>query len=90
VPQLWINTDGLNYYLDLGDDETRLIAEADSFAFHGSPEALARDCRRSNELTRRGWTVLRFSHDQTIFDDTWVQQMMIDTHRSLVRRRRRG
>ena len=81
VPQLLISEDGLNYYVDLGDEKARIAAEADSFTYHGTPEALARDCRRYDELVTRGWLLLRFSHDQTIFDDRWVKEKLIDAYR---------
>jgi very-short-patch-repair endonuclease len=81
VPQLLITEDNLNYHVDLGDRGRRIAAEGDSFAFHGTPGALERDCRRYNELTSRGWRLLRFSYDQAIFDETWVMEKLTDTYR---------
>ncbi|MDO5629705.1 MAG: hypothetical protein Q4G43_15425 [Mobilicoccus sp.] len=43
----------------VADTSRRLVVEGDSFAFHASPEAFARDCRRYCTLTAHGWTVLR-------------------------------
>jgi very-short-patch-repair endonuclease len=39
----------------------KIAVEADSFEFHSSVAALARDCERYNELGVRGWTVYRFT-----------------------------
>jgi very-short-patch-repair endonuclease len=47
--------------VDLGDPARKIVAEADSFEYHGSREALARDCRRYDELVARGWRVLRYA-----------------------------
>jgi very-short-patch-repair endonuclease len=67
------------YRVDLGDDGRRIALEADSFAYHGTPAALERDCRRYDELVRHGWLVLRFSWDQVMFDPTWVGATIRDT-----------
>ncbi len=74
VPQLQVGA----FYVDLGDPTRRIAAEADSFAFHGSRAALDRDCRRYDELMARGWLVLRFSWEQVMFEEPWVQQIISD------------
>ena len=79
VPQLLICENNVNYRVDLGDPLRRLVAEADSFEFHGSPSALERDCRRYDELVSRGWLVLRFSWWQVLFDPEWVREMLVAT-----------
>jgi very-short-patch-repair endonuclease len=80
VPQLLICEDALNYRVDLGDPVLRLVAEADSFEFHGSPQALEMDCRRYDELISRGWLVLRFSWGQVMFDPEWVRDKLVATY----------
>jgi very-short-patch-repair endonuclease len=57
---------------DLVDHAARIAIEADSFAFHGSPEDLERDCERYDALTAGGWTVLRFAYRQVIGRPDWV------------------
>lgn len=52
----------------------RLVAEADSFAWHGKRQALASDCRRYDDLVADGWTVLRFAWEQVVFDRAWVSR----------------
>jgi very-short-patch-repair endonuclease len=79
VTQLTIEEDGLTFRVDLGDPERRLVAEADSFEFHGKRAALDRDCRRYDELISRGWLVLRFSWEQVMFDPEWVREKLIAT-----------
>ena len=45
----------------LVDRELRVVLEADSFAWHGGRQALARVARRYNRLVVDGWAVLRFA-----------------------------
>jgi very-short-patch-repair endonuclease len=61
---------------DLVDVERRVVAEADSFAWHGSRKALSRDCRRYNVLTLRGWTVLRFSWEDVMYAPEYVRDCL--------------
>ncbi len=49
------------------------MVEADSFEFHRRRKALTRDCVRYNALVLRGWTVLRFSWEQVMFDHDYVR-----------------
>lgn len=79
VPQLEVRGRGFFARVDLGDPERRIAAEADSFAWHGSRKALDRDCRRYDELVRRGWLVLRFSWEQVRYDPDWVAAVLCDT-----------
>jgi predicted transcriptional regulator of viral defense system len=44
--------------------DRRLIAEADSWDFHGTRAAFERDRRRDQLLTAAGWTVVRFTWRQ--------------------------
>lgn len=52
---------------DLVDERLRLVAEADSFEFHGKRSALAADARRYNMLVVAGWIVLRFCYEDVMF-----------------------
>lgn len=79
-PQLVIDEDGLRVRSDLGDRSRRIVLEADSFEHHGHRRALVRDCWRYDELTIRGWRVLRFAWEHVMFEPDWVAA----TVRSLV------
>jgi len=46
--------------------KARLVAEADGAAFHDQPEALFKDRHRQNELAALGFTVVRFTWQDTI------------------------
>lgn len=64
---------------DLVDRRLRLVAEADSFAWHGQRAALAPDCQRYDELVADRWTVLRFAWEQVVFDQERVRGVLRDT-----------
>jgi hypothetical protein len=70
---------GAEKRVDLGDPERMIVFEADSFAFHGSREALDRDCLRYNELVSQGWLVLRFTYDHVILEPARTGQLMLET-----------
>ena len=57
---------------DLVDRNARLVVEADSFAHHGAPADLERDCERYDTLTAAGWIVLRFAYKQVMCRPEWV------------------
>ncbi len=79
TPQLPFRTPRLRGFVDLGDPDRRIALEADSFEFHGSRQAMDRDCRRYDELVRTGWLVLRFSWEQVVSDQTWVADTVQET-----------
>ncbi|MFG3553949.1 type IV toxin-antitoxin system AbiEi family antitoxin domain-containing protein [Micromonospora sp. NPDC047557] len=51
---------------DLGWRAARVIAEADGRDAHGTPEAAFADRRRQNRLVNAGWTILRFTWQDTL------------------------
>ena len=72
VPQ-WAVQDGpFLARVDLAHPGLRIVLEADSFEYHGTRAALVRDCRRYDELTVRGWLVLRFAWEHVMFEPEWV------------------
>jgi very-short-patch-repair endonuclease len=71
-PQVTIEEDGFVCRPDLVDVERRIVAEADSFEFHGRRQALKRDCERYTALGVRGWLVLRFSWENVMFEPDYV------------------
>lgn len=82
-PQVVIEAGG-RVRVDLADRRRRIVLEADSFEWHGDRKALRRDCRRYDELVRAGWTVLRFSWEDVMFDPDWVIGIIRDVVRRVV------
>lgn len=72
VPQYRIKDQSFYARVDLADPSLRIVLEADSFAYHGTRQALRRDCRRYVELATRGWILLRYSWEDVILDESWV------------------
>ncbi len=81
-PQVWIPTARGDYRVDLAKQWV-LVAEADSFEWHGGRDALHRDCTRYNELVRAGCTVLRFSWEHVMFERAWIGEVVSDVERRL-------
>ncbi len=88
VPQYQVRIGDFSARVDLGDPVSRVALEADSFAFHGSRQALGQDCRRYDELVRGGWLVLRFTWEDVMFDQEWVFAVVRETRQLLPRTRR--
>lgn len=76
-PQLRISGADFRARVDLADAELMLVLEADSHEFHSARRDFDRDCRRYDELTARGWLVLRFSWEQVMFDPEWVGSVLV-------------
>lgn len=81
-PQVTIGTEGGEYRVDLAKLKL-LVAEADSFEWHGGRESLHRDCTRYNELVREGCTVLRFSWEHVMFERAWIGEVVSAVDRRL-------
>jgi very-short-patch-repair endonuclease len=73
VPQLPISFGKVTVHPDLVDVDRGVVAEADSFEWHGSRRALRRDCRRYNALMLHGWMVLRFAWEDVMHDPAYVR-----------------
>lgn len=76
-PQLWVTDTARAVRPDLVDVRLRLIAEADSFEFHGHRSALAADTRRYNMLIVAGWIVLRFCYEDVMFRPEEVRRTLL-------------
>jgi very-short-patch-repair endonuclease len=74
---------------DLTDPRLGIVAEADSFAWHGDRRALRRDCRRYNRLVLAGWLVLRFSWEDVILRPDYVRDCLVAARSLVVRRAQR-
>lgn len=70
--QVVIGGGGWRARVDLADVGLGIVAEADSFAWHGSRSALARDARRYDHLSAAGWRVLRFTNEDVFGEPAWV------------------
>ena len=83
-PQVKIGTEGGEYRVDLAKLKL-LVAEADSFEWHGGRDDLHRDCTRDNELVREGCAVLRFSWEHVMFERAWIGEVVsaVDTRLKL-------
>lgn len=81
VPQLVVRGPGFVVRPDLVDEARRVVAEADSFEWHGGRSALAADCRRYNALALDGWLVLRFSWEDVMFRPGYVRRCFEDAAR---------
>ena len=58
--------------VDLGDPQTGVLLEADSFLFHGHRGQLEWDARRYDVLVAHGYLVLRFAYEHVLGDKDWV------------------
>jgi very-short-patch-repair endonuclease len=74
-PQAWI---GHTARVDLLDRELGIVIECESFAHHGTKEALARDVTRYTDLARLGYVVVRFTWVQVMHDPDYVRQALIE------------
>lgn len=61
---------------DLVDERLRLAIEAESFEWHGSRAALARDCRRYTLLAIHGWSLMRFSWEDVMLRPSYVREAL--------------
>ncbi len=73
VPQLWVWDSGLYATADLGDEQLKVVLEAEGFAYHTGRREFRRDCRRYDELVAWGWTVFRFTWEQIMFEPDFVR-----------------
>lgn len=78
---------------DLVDTDLEIVAEADSFEWHGGRGALVRDARRYNALAVHGWLVLRFTWEDVVLGPERVREVLaaaVDQRRKPRPRRRRA
>ncbi|MFI7059557.1 DUF559 domain-containing protein [Kribbella sp. NPDC050124] len=72
VPQWKVADADFSARIDLANPQLRVGLEAEGFEHHGTRRALVKDCRRNVNLVIRGWTILRFSWEDVMYDGTWV------------------
>nr|WP_281496995.1 DUF559 domain-containing protein [Ornithinimicrobium sp. F0845] len=71
--QVQIADVGIFCVVDLADEGRRLIVEAESFAHHGNRKGFRKDVRRYSELTTLGWSILRFTWEDVMFQPAYVR-----------------
>ncbi|MGN0063665.1 MAG: hypothetical protein ACI379_05440 [Nocardioides sp.] len=75
---------------DLVDTDLEIVAEADSFAWHGTRQGLVRDARRYNSLAVAGWMVLRFTWEDVLLEPVRVGGTLREAVRRQEERGRTG
>jgi hypothetical protein len=61
---------------DLLDDGRALAIEAESFTWHGNRQQLMRDCRKYNDLSLMGLTVVRFAWEQVMVERAYARTVL--------------
>ena len=75
-PQLGIDLGTGTVHPDLVVPALRIVVEADSWTFHATRSAHARDCARYNLLVVHGWRVLRFTWEQVMLEQSYVRWVL--------------
>jgi len=65
-------------YVDPFDHRLGLVIEAESYQWHSSRTALARDVRRYTWCARLGYTVVRFTWEEVMFHPEYVRAVLLD------------
>ncbi len=63
-PSMNASIDGIE--VDAVWRDRQLVVELDGWAYHRTRQAFQRDRDRANDLTAKGWTVLRFTHADVV------------------------
>lgn len=80
VPQWATSVGGVTYHPDLAEPFAGVAIEANSWAHHAGKQEHDADCRRYNALVVAGWTVLRFTWEQVMFQP----QVVVETVRAVL------
>ena len=64
----------------------QLVIETDGLRYHRTPSAQARDLERDQAHTAAGYTRLRFSHWQVMYERAYVERILTETTARLTRR----
>lgn len=76
-PQVVIREPDIVARPDLVDVRLRIVAEADSFEWHGGRAQLSADARRYDLLVVNGWIVLRFSYEHVMLQPDFVHRVLV-------------
>jgi len=64
IPQYKLMIGNVEHPVDFAIPSVRLIIEADGEIYHTAPKQVKKDNERDSELSRMGWTVLRFKDSE--------------------------
>jgi hypothetical protein len=81
VPQVSLFTGERWVRPDLLDDGRALVIEAESFTWHGNRQQLMRDCRKYNDLSLMGLTVVRFAWEQVMVERAYARAVLLSCAR---------
>lgn len=76
VPQVPLFTGDRWVRPDLLDAGRALAVEAESFTWHGNRHQLMRDCRKYNDLTLMGLTLLRFAWEHVMVERAYTRSVL--------------
>ena len=88
IANLPVSVGDSDYEIDAVFKDVQLGLEIDGYRYHSGRTAFENDRRRQNELTRAGWTVLRFTWAM-LDDPDWVVDIIRTTRTRLRRKARR-
>jgi hypothetical protein len=77
VPQVSLFTGDRWVRPDLLDDGRCLAIEAESFTWHGNRQQLMRDCRKYNDLSLMGLTVVRFAWEHVMTERAYARAVLL-------------
>jgi very-short-patch-repair endonuclease len=80
--QRWVTRD---IRVDFAYVDRMIAIEVDGHEAHGTPQAMAKDLARQNELVLLGWTVLRFTWHQVVKQPEQVAKTLLVTLASGIR-----
>jgi len=80
-----VQIDDLDYEIDVALQDVQLAIEIDGYRYHSGKAAFENDRRRQDELTRAGWTVLRFTWAM-LSEPDWVIGIIQSTRKRLRRK----
>ncbi|NPD06656.1 DUF559 domain-containing protein [Nocardioides sp. zg-1308] len=80
-PQQAVDLGSGTVHPDLVSRALRVVLEADSWTFHATRAAHARDCARYNLLVIHGWRVFRFTWEQVMLDQAYVRWVLAQVAR---------
>ena len=85
VPQVPLFTGDRWVRPDLLDAGRALAVEAESFTWHGNRHQLMRDCRKYNDLTSMGLSLLRFAWEHVMVERAYTRSVLGRLPRDLAR-----
>jgi very-short-patch-repair endonuclease len=75
--QVWVRLAGKDRRIDFAIPDRKLAIEIDGYEPHSRREVFEDDRARQNQLVAAGWTVLRFTRRQLLYERGWVAAMIL-------------